>query len=186
MEQQTVARSYASALFEIGERAGEHEAFTRAFASVNALIASDRRIRDFLGSPKIAVAEKKDVLTGALGNRLPRLFLNFLLVLLDNRRHRLLPAVASEYDQMLDERLGRLNVSVTLAREPDAAGLAGITDRLSKALDKSVIAHVRVEPDILGGIIVRYGDHVMDGSLRRRLLHLRGRMLAAPLTETAV
>jgi F-type H+-transporting ATPase subunit delta len=186
VEQQTVARSYATALFEIGERTGEHEAFTRAFASVNALIASDRRIRDFLSSPKIAVAEKKTVLKSAFEGRLPPLFMNFLLVLLDKRRHRLLPAMATEYDQMLDKRLGRLNVSLTLAREPDAAGLAEMTDRLSKTLAKSVIAHVRVDPDILGGIIVRYGDHVMDGSLRRRLLHLRGRMLTAPLTEKAL
>lgn len=186
MEQQTVARSYATALFELGEKTGEHEAFTRAFASVNALIGSDPRIRDFLHSPMIALDVKKQVLRGALSARLPRLFMNFLLVLLDKRRHRLLPAIAAEYDQMLDERLGRLNVSVTLAREPDAEALGEMTDQLSKALDKSVIAHVRIEPEIMGGIIVRYGDHVMDGSLRRRLLYLRGRMLAAPLAETTL
>ena len=184
VEQQTVARSYATALFELGEQTGEHEAFTRGFAEVNALIGSDRRIRDFLRSPKIAVAEKKRVLADAFGARLPRLFLNFLMVVLDKRRHRLLPGIAAEYDRMLDERLGRLNVSVTLAREPDPASLADITERLSKSLAKSVIAHVRVDPEILGGIIVRYGDHVMDGSLRRRLLHLRSHMLATPLSET--
>lgn len=184
MEQQIVARSYATALFELGGKTGEHEAFTRAFASVNTLIDSDRRIRDFLRSPKIPVAEKKRVLAEAFGDRLPRLFLNFLLVVLDQRRQRLLRGISAEYDRLLDEHLGRLNVSVTLAREPDPAALAEITARLSKTLAKSVITHVRVDPEILGGIIVRYGDHVMDGSLRRRLLHLRGHMLAAPLSET--
>jgi F-type H+-transporting ATPase subunit delta len=184
MEQLTVARSYATALFELGERTGEHEAFTRAFASVNALVESDPRIRNFLRSPQIAVAEKKQALADAFGDRLPRLFLNFLMVVLDKRRQRLLRAISGEYDRMLDEHLGRLNVAVTLARDPDPTTLAEITRRLTALLQKSVIAHVRVDPEILGGIVVRYGDNVMDGSLRRRLLHLRGRMLQAPLAET--
>jgi F-type H+-transporting ATPase subunit delta len=184
VEQLTVARSYATALFEVGEKTGEHEAFTRGFAAVNALLDADRRIRDFLQSPKIPVAEKKRVLAEAFGSRLPRPFLNFLMVVLDKRRQRLLRLMAGEYEKLLDERLGRLNVSVTLAREPDAALRAALTERLSRSLAKTVIAHVRVDPEILGGIIVRYGDRVMDGSLRRRLLHLRGHMLATPLSVT--
>jgi len=184
MEQLTVARSYATALFELGERTGDHEAFTRAFASVNALIESDPRIRTFLRSPQIEVAEKKRVLAEAFGERLPHLFLNFLMVVLDKRRQRMLRSISGEYDRLLDEHLGRVNVAVTLARDPDAAALTEITARLTALLQKSVIAHVRVDPEILGGIIVRYGDNVMDGSLRRKLLHLRGRMLLTPLTET--
>lgn len=185
VEQLTVARSYAAALYELGRRTDAHEAFARALASVNALVDADPRIRDFLRSPMIPVAEKKRVLKEAFTGRLPGLFLNFLLVLLDKRRQRLLHGIADEYDRMLDEHLGRLNVAVTLAREPDGTTLAAITERLSKVLGKAVIAHVRVDPAILGGIIVRYGDRVMDGSLRRRLLHLRGQMLAAPLSGAA-
>lgn len=185
VEQLTVARSYAAALFELGRRTDAHDTFARAFASLNALVDADPRIRDFLRSPMIPVAEKKRVLKEAFAGRLPGLFLNFLMVVLDKRRQRMLRAIAAEYDRMLDEHLGRLNVAVTLAREPDGATLAAITERLSKVLGKAVIAHVRVDPEILGGIIVRYGDHVMDGSLRRRLLYLRGRMLAAPLSEAA-
>ena len=183
VEQLTVARSYATALFEIGGKTGEHDAMVRALASVNAVIGSDRRIRDFLRSPKIEVGAKKRVLTQTFGGRLPRLFVNFLLVVLDKRRQRLLDAIAREYDRLLDEQLGRLNVAVTLAREPDAAALTDITTRLSKSLARSVILHVRVDPEILGGVIMRYGDHVLDGSLRRRLLHLRGQLMAAPLSD---
>lgn len=181
MEQPTVARSYATALFELSERTGEHESFTRAFASVIAQIDADPQVRDFLRTPRVTVAEKKRVLEAAFGSTVPQLFLNFLMVVLDNRRQRMLRAISSEYDRMLDEHLGRVNVAVTLARDPDAAALTEITARLTKLLQKSVIAHVRVDPDILGGIIVRYGDNVMDGSLRRQLLHLRGRMLTAAL-----
>jgi F-type H+-transporting ATPase subunit delta len=181
MEQPTVARSYATALFELSERQGEHEAFTRAFAAVIALLDADPQIRDFLRTPRITVAEKKRALQAAFDGQVPPLFLNFLMVVLDNRRQHMLRAISREYDRMLDEHLSRVNVAVTLARDPDAAALTDITTRLTKLLQKKVIAHVRVDPEILGGIIVRYGDNVMDGSLRRQLLHLRGRMLTAAL-----
>ncbi len=184
MEPSIVARSYATALFELSEREGEHEVFTRAFAAVIAQIDADPRIRDFLRTPRVTVAEKKRVLQAAFSGNVPQLFLNFLMVVLDQRRQHMLRAISREYDRMLDEHLGRVNVAVTLARDPDAAALTEITARLTKLLQKSVIAHIRVDPEILGGIIVRYGDNVMDGSLRRQLLHLRGRMLTAALPTT--
>lgn len=181
MEQATIARSYASALFALAEKTGDHEAYGRSLASVNALLDANRLIRDFLRSPKIAVAEKKRILKTAFEATVPPLFLNFLLVVLDKRRQRLLREIAREYDLMMDERLGRLNVQVTLAHEPDARELTDIASRLTSMTGKSVIPHVQVDRDIVGGIIVRYGDRLLDGSLRRRLIFLRAHMMEASL-----
>jgi len=72
-------------------------------------------------------------------------------------------------------------VQVTLARQPDEQTKTELAGRLSKSLDRDVIPHVKVNPEILGGIIVRFGDRVLDGSLRRRLLSMRGRLLQAGL-----
>ncbi len=184
MEQSTIARSYASALYELAERTNDFEAYARAFVTVNTLIDSDRMIRDFLRSPKIEVAEKKRVLATAFQRSLPPLFLNFLLVVLDKRRQRLLRAMATEYDTMMDQRLGRVNMAVTLAHEPDARELADISARLMRMVGKTVIPHVHVDAAILGGVIVRYGDRLLDGSLRRRLISMRSRLLEAKLPET--
>lgn len=177
MEPSTIARSYASALFELGERTGELESFARAFAAVNALLASDRRIRAFLRSPRIDVEAKKQALAASLRHAVPPLFFNFLMVVLDKGRQRLLPDIAREFELMLDERLGRVNVQVTLAHEPDARELDQIARQLTRLTGRTVIPHVHVDPSILGGIVVRYGDRLLDGSLRRRLMALRSRLL---------
>lgn len=180
-ESSTIARGYAEALFALGRKTGEDEVYARAFEAVGALLDTDPRVADFLGSPKIAAATKKQVLVGALADRVPRRFLNFLLVVLDKRRQRLLPRIEREYQRLVDERLGRRHVQVTLAHEPDERTEREVASELSRILGSQVIPHIRVDEAILGGIIVQYGDRVMDGSLRRRLLSLRRRLLDAAL-----
>jgi F-type H+-transporting ATPase subunit delta len=95
-----------------------------------------------------------------------------------NRRQVLIPNVASEYGDLLDDAEGRVHARVTVARETSAADQDAIAKELSRALKKTVVAHVSVNPAILGGIVVRVGDTVMDGSVRRRLGALRARMIS--------
>jgi F-type H+-transporting ATPase subunit delta len=175
----TVARSYAEALFEIGERHDAHEDFARGFNTVTALLDADPRVRAFLESPKIDISHKRHALRGALAEHVAPLFLNFLLMVLQKRRQRLLRPIAEAYRDRLDEKLGRQHVQVTVAHDPDEATEAAISSELSRILGRAVVPHVRVDPAILGGIVVRTGDRMMDGSLRRRLIALRRRMLEA-------
>lgn len=183
MDNATIARSYATALFELAERKQEVESISRAFASVNAMLASNRRIGEFLSSPKIEVDAKKRVLRTTFEGRVPPIFLNFLLVVLDKRRQRLLREIAREYDLLMDEKLGRVNVQVTLAHQPDAAEMKDITAKLSGLTGRAAVPHVHVDPAIIGGIIVRYGDRLLDGSLRRQLISLRGRLMQAEIAN---
>jgi F-type H+-transporting ATPase subunit delta len=181
MREGTVAHSYAAALFELGSRTGEQSAFANAFAMLNRLIGADARLRAFLATPKITVGDKKAVLSRALDGRVPPRFLNFLMVVLDKRRQRLLSQMATQYRSILDEQLGVLNVRVTVAHEPDERAEEEITAELSRILGKKVLPHIEVEPALLGGIMVRYGDRILDASLRRRLHDLRGKLLEAAL-----
>ncbi len=185
MRETTIARSYAEALFELGARHGAHEGFGQAFHEVVALLEHEPRVRLFLESPKVELADKKAALQRALEGRVPPLFLNFLLVVIDKRRQRLLPEIAAEYDLLLDEASGRVHVQVTLAREVDERTEEDLRAELTRVLGKTVIAHVHVNPKILGGLIIRYGDKVVDASLRRRLASLRRRLLEAPLSAAA-
>ncbi len=184
MRESTVARSYAEALFEAGERHGQLDAFTEAVDGLARLLDSEPKLRAFLDSPQVETGEKKGVLRRVLADRVPPLFLNFLMVVLDKRRQRLIREIAREYHALLDERLGRLHVQVTLAREPDEQEEREIATELSRVLDRQVIPHVQVNPEILGGIVVRYGDRVLDGSLRRRLVSLRRRLVEVELPKS--
>lgn len=184
MRDSIVARNYAEALFELGERHQAHETFAQSVTDLGELIAGERRIQRFLEMPQIAPEAKKQALREALAGRVPELFLNFLLVVVDKRRQGLLREIGEEYRALLDQKLGRLHVQVTLAHEPDAGAQGRIATELSRILGRSVTPHVTVDPAILGGIIVRYGDRVLDGSVRRRLSALRGRLMDTALPAT--
>jgi len=185
VRESTIARSYAEALFALGERHGQLEQFGSALDLVAASIEREPKLRLFLDTPKVEPAEKKRVLKEALEGRIPPLVLNFLMVVLDKRRQRIIPQISDEYRALLDEHFGRVHAEVTLAREPDEAMEREIAQELSDKLGKTVIPRVHVDPGILGGIVVRYGDRILDGSLRRRLVTLRRRLLDAKLSTTS-
>ena len=93
----------------------------------------------------------------------------------------LLREIAAEFAALLDERFGRAHVEVTLSRKPSAGAEDEIGRKLSEMIGKTAIPHIRVNPGILGGIVVKTGDTVYDGSLRRRMESMRRRLLAASL-----
>ena len=125
----------------------------------------------------MSAAEKNTVLGKGLAGKAPPIFVKFLQKVVSNRRQMLIPNVATEYGNLLDEAEGRVHARVTVARAMSDGDTEAIAAQLSKALKKTVVPHVTVNPAILGGVIVRVGDTVMDGSVRRRLGVLRGRML---------
>lgn len=182
MRDTTIARNYAQVLFALGERHGEQAAMAAALDELVATLDAEPQVRRFLETPKVELTAKKGVVDEALRGRVPPLFLNFVHVVLERGRQRVLGEVAREYRTLADERAGRVHVRVTLAREPDERLEREIAADLSRILKKTVLPHVRVDPHILGGIVVRYGDRVLDGSLRRRLLSLRHRLLEADLS----
>jgi F-type H+-transporting ATPase subunit delta len=103
----------------------------------------------------------------------------FVQKLVTNRRQMLLPEIAVEYHNLLDAAEGRVHARVTVAREYDAKAREALTAALTKALAMTVVAHVTVDERILGGVVVRVGDTVMDGSVKRTLGTLREKLIAA-------
>jgi F-type H+-transporting ATPase subunit delta len=138
----------------------------------------DITVRHFLESPKVSEAQKISVFFEAFGDRVPRHFLRFLQTLVRKRRQMLIPEIAVEYDKLLDVYENRVHANVTVAREATAADESRIADQLTRVIGKTVVPHMTVNPAILGGVVVRIGDTVMDGSVRRRLARLKGQLLA--------
>ena len=178
MRDTTIARNYAEALLALARKAGDLQAWGRMIDDVASAIERDERLRRFLEAPQISADQKNAVLSKAYEDRAPRLFLRYLQRVVKNRRQMLIPHIANEYRDLVDEVEGRIHAQVTLARPVDDEQRAAIARQLTQKLGRPVIPQVRINPNILGGIIVRIGDRVMDGSVRRRLGILRGRMLA--------
>ncbi|MDZ7779205.1 MAG: ATP synthase F1 subunit delta [Gemmatimonadota bacterium] len=181
MRGETVARKYAETLFELGVRAGRAEKYGEHLREVSDLLDTQPKFRLFLETPRIDDEDRKRLMRDVLGSSLPKDVMSFLLVTIDKRRQRLLREIATQYQLLVDEHLGRQHVEVTVARPlgDDARGM--IAERLSRVLGKEAIPHVRVKPDIIGGLVVRTGDTIYDGSVRRRLEGMRSRMLRAEL-----
>jgi F-type H+-transporting ATPase subunit delta len=178
MRDSTIARNYAEALLALARKADDLQAWGRLIDDVASAMERDARLRVFLETPQISADEKNAVLSKAYEDRAPRLFLRYLQRLVKNRRQMLIPEIANEYRDLVDEVEGRLHAQVTLAKAVDDEERAEIARHLSRTLGKAVVPQIRINPNILGGIIVRVGDRVMDGSVRRRLGVLRTRMLA--------
>jgi F-type H+-transporting ATPase subunit delta len=173
---ESVARNYAEALLTLARKAEDPSGWGSMLRQVATAIRTDETLSRFLDSPRVGAGAKSEVLSKALSDRVPRLFLRFLQQLVKNRRQMLIPTIADEYDTLLDASQGIVHARVTVARETGDAETAMIAERLSKAVGKQVVPHVAVDPAILGGVVVRIGDTVMDGSLRRKLAMLRRRM----------
>jgi F-type H+-transporting ATPase subunit delta len=173
---QTVARNYAEVLFDIAGRSGQPERYADLIDAVAAAVQTTPRVQAVLMSPRIPKSEKARFLGAALKDT-PRDFVLWLQALVKRGRQGILREVASEYLALVDEKMNRVRASVTLARQPDEKLRKTIEENLGRQLDKQVIATYLVEPDILGGAIIRVGDRVLDGSVRRRMTKLRRQLL---------
>lgn len=179
MRDETIARNYAQALLTLATKAGKVDQFGALIDGAAAAVREDVVFRRFLEAPQIPASTKRDVLRKAFADKAPRTFVLFIEKLVTNRRQLLIPAIATEFVDLVDAQEGRVHATVTVARPPKDGDAAELSRRLSEALGKTVVAHLTVNPGILGGLVVRIGDTVMDGSVRRRLGVLRQALVTA-------
>jgi len=173
----TIARNYAEALFDLGERSGSTGEYAELIDAVGKAIAASPETQLILISPRVPKAVKSRVLSAALSSA-PREFVLFLQAVVQRGRQGILREIAHEYTALLDIKLNRVRAGVTLAHAPNDALRAEIQKGLSAALGKEVIPVFFEDPSILGGTIVRVGERVYDGSVRRRVARLRRQLLS--------
>jgi F-type H+-transporting ATPase subunit delta len=178
MREPTIAKNYAETLLVLAQRAGDLRGWGEMIESVSDAMETDRRLYVFLETPRLSAQRKNAILEKSYAGQLPRNFVRYLQALVTHRRQMLIPVIAHAYHDLVDQVEGRVHASVTVAREPDDSDRYMVTGQLSRALGKDVVPHFHVNAAILGGVIVRVGDTVLDGSIRRRLATLRTRMLA--------
>ena len=178
MRETTIARNYAETLLALAGRANDLRGWGAMLSDIADAMGSNPTLRLFLESPRVGTAEKNAVLTAAFTDRMPRNFLRFLQSLVTHRRQMLIPEIVREYLDLVDAAEGRIHARVTVARETSDTETSAIAQQLSRMFSKDVVPHLSVDPGIMGGVIVHVGDTVLDGSVKKRLMSLRRRMLA--------
>jgi F-type H+-transporting ATPase subunit delta len=174
----TIARNYAEALFELAEKSGRTEEYAGLIDAVAAAVAAAPSVEAVLMSPKVTKAQKSVLLADALKGSAPKEFVQFLQSVVRRGRQNLFDLMASEYLGLLDLKLNRVRASVTTARPADAALRQQIATRLTEVMGRQVLPLFVEDPAILGGVVVRVGDRVFDGSVKRRMALLRRALLA--------
>ena len=177
MKDATIGKNYAEALLAAAGALGQVDVFGRLMDTVAGAVSADPRIAAVLASPRVAKAVKGQLLAQALEETAPPEFIRFLQAVMRRGRQALLGDIAQQYQALVDVQQNRVHAGVTVSTPPDEALTRRIVEQLSRVLGKEVRAHVKTDPGILGGVVVRIGDRVYDGSLRRRLTTLRRRML---------
>lgn len=173
----TVARNYAEALLMLGQR---HEAVVEYGALLEAVagaVMTEPRLEAILASPRVPKERKKKLLRDALAGRAPAPFVRYLESIVQRGRQGLFHEIAKAYERLLDAHLGRVHAAVSTAHTVDPELAKEIAASLAKLVGKEVLPHFRTDPRLLGGLVVRIGDRVLDGSVRRRLSLLRHSML---------
>jgi F-type H+-transporting ATPase subunit delta len=149
------------------------------------LLRQEQRVRAFLESPVIDREKKKAALRASFRGRVPEMFLRFLLVVTDKGRERLFAEIALAYQDRVDVLLGRVRADVVTAQPADEAIRADIRRSLEAKLGRTVVPIFRVDPDLIGGVVVRVEDQIIDASLRRRFTDLRRRLLETPVLHSS-
>jgi F-type H+-transporting ATPase subunit delta len=163
---------YAQALAEAAEAKGLLAEVGDELAAFDALWRRDPQVRAFFLSGAIARKAKEKALEAVFRGRASDVFADFLRVALARNRLWLLPDVAAGYVKLLDKRLGRVRVTIATAAPASPAEVAAWSDRLATATGKRPIVEHVVRPALVGGAVIRVGDVVADGSVRRRLVEI--------------
>jgi len=182
-----LAHIYAEALLEVAEARSQVDATGDELAGVvDGVFGADPRVERLFSSRAIQRARKEQLLRESFGGRVSGLMLNFLLVLNRKDRLDLLRAIQRAYRNLLDERNKRVRISVRSAAPLDEAQQNRLRDTLRQALKLEPILQVRVDPELLGGLVVQVGDEVYDSSVRTRIETLRNQLLSRSSNEIQV
>lgn len=167
----TIARPYAEAAFK---RAIEKDA-SKALPAWSdmlqfaAAIAADERMLAVIGNPEISARRLGELLLGICGDRLNGEGRNFMLLLVENDRVKILPQVSQLFEQLKTQHEGVLTAKITSAFAMSDAQLKDLTAGLEAKFKRKIAAEVSVNPELIGGVKVEIGDEVLDASVRGKL-----------------
>jgi len=173
---------YARSLYELAEEAGGRDKILEVadeLEQVCELSVDDRAFREFLGSPIIDRGRRGDALRNIFRERVTDLVLRFLLVLNDRGRLAHLETIGAAYARLVQEAFGRVEVDVFTPGPLEPDQLETLKQRIQATLGKEPVIYTYTEPAMIGGIKLKIGDQLIDGSVATRLKHIRRQFLSS-------
>jgi ATP synthase F1 delta subunit len=173
-----IAEVYARALFEVAQEQDKLDEIHEQLGEFADAVAENLDMARFFFSPYFSTEDKKDALHKAVDGADPAMT-NFLEALIERHRMPVIFRIRSRFDELWEDERKLLPVEVTSAVELDKETIAGIGESIGKQVDRKVELSSRVDPEILGGVILRVGNFILDASIRNRLEQLRKQVARA-------
>ncbi len=167
-----VAQVYARALFEVAMEHDELDEIHEELDQFAAALNDHRQMAVFFFSPYFSTEEKKSALKRAIEGADP-LFMNFLEALVERNRMPVIFRIRAEFEELWDKEKKLLPVQITSAVALDEKTIKSIGDRISERTGQKVELSSSVDPDLIGGIVLRVGNVILDASIQSRLNQLR-------------
>ncbi len=168
-----VGSRYAEALFAIASESQNIDQLEEELQAINQVISGSRELQKVLYHPQITPDEKKEIVKNIFAGRISRVANNFLYLLIDHKREMFLPDIVAYFTEMANRARNLVQVEVTSAVELNADQKKQLNKVLANITKKRVRSNYSVDPSLIGGVVVRIGDRVIDGSVKTRLASLR-------------
>jgi len=174
MKNLAVSRRYAKALILIGQEDGQAEQYNAELESVVGLFDTQDGFEQALTNPLFNKNDRKKVLEAVLAaTDLSAIMKSFLVLLFDKGRIGFLREIASFYKDLADELKGVVKASIVSATELSSDAVDKIREALSQKTGKEIVLNVEQDPNLIGGVVTKIGDLVLDGSVKTQLMNMR-------------
>lgn len=172
------AKRYAKAVFDLASESGELDKITGEFRAIGALVDGNAELKLALSNPMVDPAQRKAVMKAILErSSVSLLTKNSVLLITDHRRSDVLGQIALELTRLSDEKAGRIQAEVTSAQSLTEPQYQRVSASLEKLTGRKISLTRKVDANLIGGVVVRVGDRVFDGSVATRLRELRTALL---------
>jgi F-type H+-transporting ATPase subunit delta len=173
-----LALTYAQALLALANDRRLAEDVGRELEGLGSILEAEPVFREYLADPGISMSERGEALQRIFRGRVSELVYNFLGVMNSHGRLRVLDQVLTAYAELLDEQLGNVEVEVTTAQKLNTDEVEQVRQKVSQAIGKNAVLHQHVDDGIIGGLVIRVGDRVIDASVKQQLRAIRQQLLA--------
>ncbi|MEO5343549.1 MAG: F0F1 ATP synthase subunit delta [Gammaproteobacteria bacterium SHHR-1] len=171
LDNQTIARPYARALFELADASDTLEQWSEMLELLRRII-SDPQMQRLMDNPELGRARLRQLLLDITEGRIDPACVNLIDLLLENGRIGLLPDIAQSYEALKNKRLGSIDVTIISAYAVNKAQEKKLAEGLKKRLGREVRVSTEKDSSLIGGVKIRAGDLVIDGSIRNKLSRL--------------
>jgi F-type H+-transporting ATPase subunit delta len=169
VNEKTLAKRYAAALLKVTDAEGSTEETEQLLLSLKESYLSQKDFRMLLAQPRVPRKVKKQLLHKVFDGRTRKSFTDFLDLLIDKNRQDILPDIADMFDTLADASKGLVRVTVKSWRPLNPAQQSGLQAKLERVSGKKITIEVQVDPALKGGLLVLFGDTVIDGTVAHRL-----------------